>query len=258
MNNQDDLLVRFSLNWAEAIEGTVKSIDGGVLRRPEFFASDVGRAAGLQNSVVLLRPFDAAAIGSLMTELDNFFAFDSATQAGTVYLFSAWPVADLAGYGWEYVEQMPLMLRPPTSAAPSLPSSLQIVNAHSVAELNDFEHVMIAGFPLPELCGLPPGSAFGPDLLQDSRFHFWFGWDNGQPVTGSAIYIAHGLVNLIFLATVPQARDRGFGSAMAWAATLADPQLPAMLIASHDGYSLYTKIGYQHLCDMPLWKRDRP
>lgn len=258
MSRQSRLLAPFSENWAEVVEGTANSIGGRVSRSNNCVATDVGRPAGLQNCVVLLEPLHLAAVASLMTTLESFFAFGTANEAGTVYLFSVWPVPDLAGYGWEYVGPMPLMMRPSAGAAPASPSALQIVPVRSVTDLQHFEHVIIAGFPLPELLELPPGSAFGSALLHDPRYRFWVGFDNGLPVAASAAYIAHGLVDLIFLATLPQARGRGFGSALAWTATLTDPALPAMLMASEDGQSLYTRIGYQHLCEMPLWKRDRP
>lgn len=252
-----DQVVRFSLNWAEAQEGMVRSIGGRVMRQPDLVATDVGRPAGLMNSVVLLNPLNDAGLPALMASLDAFFRFDVAKQAGPVYMFTAWPVPDLTAFGWVCVEQMPLMVRHPGGGAAPMPPGLRISEVRCASELHHFEQVMIKGFPVPDLEGLPAGSVFGPSILEDERFRFWLGWQDEQPVCGAAAYVAHGLVDLTFLASLPQARGHGYGSALAWIATLTEPHLPAMLIASEEGLPLYTRMGYRHLCDMPLWSRER-
>ena len=258
MSDREDLLAPFSLNWAEALESVVRSIGGRVLREPGVVATDAGRPAGLMNSVVLLERIGDTDMPSLMASLETFFAFDTATQAGTVFLFTAWPVPDLTAFGWVCAEQMPLMLRLPGEGASPQPMGLRISEGRSIGDLHDFEQVMIRGFPVPELQDLPAELAFGPSILEDKRFRFWLGRHDERPVTASAAFIAHGLVDLSFLATLPQARGRGFGSALAWSATLADPTLPAMLIASEDGQRMYARMGYQHVGEMPLWIRARP
>ncbi len=257
MSHRIDLLSPFSHNWAEALTGTVHSVGGRALHLPGAVALDVGRPAGLMNSVVLLQPPLADAVASLMAALDVFFAFNATARAGTVFMFTVWPVPDLTPFGWVCVEQMPLMARPPTEDASPAPPGLRISEVRSAQDLHHFEQVMVKGFPVPELEGLPAGSAIGPSILQDERFRFWLGWHDGQPVSASAAYVAHGVVDLIFLATLPQVRGRGFGSALARTATVVEPGLPAMLIASDDGQPVYARLGYQHVCDMPLWIRER-
>ena len=234
------------------------SVGGRVTEGSGFVATDLGRPAGLQNSVVLLTPLQSGNVASLMASLDAFFGFGTAADAGAVYLFSPWPVPDISGYSWEYVEAMPLMMRSPSIAAHAMPTNLQVIEVQTGTDLRHFEQVMIEGFPVPELKGLPAGSAFGPALLRDSNFRFFVGWHDGLPVTASATYVAQGMVHLIFLATIPGKRGNGFGSAVAWEATLANSVLPAMLMASEDGLRVYPKLGYRQLCEMPLWKHERP
>jgi hypothetical protein len=126
VNDHNDLLVPFSLNWADSLQGVVhsNSIGGRVLRRADVVATDVGRPAGLMNSVVLLEPLQEASAPLQMALLDAFFAFDSGTKAGSVFMFTVWPVPDLTAYGWNCVEQMPLMVRIPLGTAPFMATGI--------------------------------------------------------------------------------------------------------------------------------------
>jgi hypothetical protein len=59
------------------------------------------------------------------------------------------------------------------------------------------------------------------------------------------------------VATVPEARRRGYGAAVAWRASLADPALPTLLIASDQGRLVYEQMGYNALFRFTIWKRER-
>ncbi len=57
------------------------------------------------------------------------------------------------------------------------------------------------------------------------------------------------------MATLPGHRRRGIGAALTWAATLADPDLPAVLIASDDGAGVYREMGHLPVTRWTLWCR---
>ena len=57
---------------------------------------------------------------------------------------------------------------------------------------------------------------------------------------------------------MPEARRRGYGAALTWRATLADPTLPALLLATAEGQPVYERMGYMSLFRFALWSRDRP
>jgi predicted GNAT family acetyltransferase len=86
----------------------------------------------------------------------------------------------------------------------------------------------------------------------------WLGWEEDRPVSIAATFIEAGINNVTLVATVPEARRRGYGAALTWRATLADPALPAMLIATDDGHPVYEKIGYMTLFRFTIWSRSRP
>ena len=61
-------------------------------------------------------------------------------------------------------------------------------------------------------------------------------------------------MNLVeIVATLESARGRGIGAAVTWAATLADPSLPALLVASDLGRPVYTRMGYLTLSRATVW-----
>ena len=47
-------------------------------------------------------------------------------------------------------------------------------------------------------------------------------------------------------------------AALTWRATLADPTLPSLLIATEEGRPVYEHMGYTSLFRFTLWSRERP
>ena len=50
-------------------------------------------------------------------------------------------------------------------------------------------------------------------------------------------------------------RGRGAGAVVTWAATLADPNRPAVLLASDDGRPIYARMGYVAVERWTAWLR---
>ena len=123
--------------------------------------------------------------------------------------------------------------------------------------LRAFELVIVRGFPIPELEGQGPGAAFSTDILTDDRERLWVGWEKDRPVSAAATFVAAGINDVTLVATVPEARRRGYGAALTWRATLADPALPLLLLATDEGRPVYEHMGYMSLFRFSLWARDR-
>ena len=70
-------------------------------------------------------------------------------------------------------------------------------------------------------------------------------------------YTGDGVVNVEAVATLPGHRGRGIGAAVTWAATLADPELPAVLLASDDGIGVYRRMGYLSMTRWTMWSGSR-
>ena len=78
-----------------------------------------------------------------------------------------------------------------------------------------------------------------------------------HPVAAASAWAAHGMVNVTLVATLPEARRKGYGEALTWAASRLDPTLPAMLLSSDDGRPVYERMGYLPLHRITLWYRGR-
>ncbi len=78
---------------------------------------------------------------------------------------------------------------------------------------------------------------------------------DGVPVATSGARIGHGVNDVEWVSTRAGHRRRGIGAALTWAATLADPQLPAVLIASDDGQGVYEAMGFTRLLRLTMWHR---
>lgn len=253
----DSLLRRFLINWTAAIEAHGLALGGSSLRRDNVVAVDVGRPSIGGNVATLLAPLFADGVAEVMAVLDGFYRFGTGQRSGAVYLFSPWPTPDLAPYGWTPDDAQPLMLRPAGGALPASPSGLCIAQVRDEVGLRAFESAIVRGFELPEQEAPAPGAAFNPAQLSDDRRRLWVGWEGDRPVCAASSFVAAGVINVDLVATVPEARRRGYGEALTWRASLAAPELPAMLIATEAGRPMYERMGYLPLFHFTLWSRER-
>jgi hypothetical protein len=254
---EDSLLRAFLVNWTLSIEAQGKPFNARTLRRDDLAAVDVGHPSVGGNVATLLAPLVAEDVDEVLAELDNFYCFASREKSGAAYLFSAWPTPDLRPHGWSLVDYQPLMLRPVGGDLLSFPPGLRIEEARNEEGIRAFETVIVDGFPIAELAGQGPGAAFKVEMLEDERQRLWVGWEAGQPVSAASAFVAAGVNNVTLVATLPEARGRGYGAALTWRATLADPTLPAMLLATDDGRPIYERLGYLSLFRFTIWARNR-
>lgn len=254
----DSLLRQFLVNWTLAIEAQGKPFNARTLRRDDLAAVDVGRPSVGANVATLLAPLYSEDVDEVVATLDDFYRFARGEETGAVYLFSPWPSPDLRPHGWTLVDHQPLMLRPAGGALPPSPPGLRIEEVHDERALRGFETAIVDGFPVSELAGYAPGAAFNVGMLADERQRLWVGWEGDQPISAASAFVAAGVNNVTLVATLPEARGRGYGAALTWRATLADPTLPALLLATDEGRPVYERLGYLSLFRFTLWARNRP
>jgi hypothetical protein len=255
---EDSLLRRFLVNWTALIKAHGMPLGGRSLRRHDLTAVDLGRPSFGGNVATLLAPLFEAQVEEVMAALDDFYGFPAGAHSGTAFLFSPWPTPDLRAHAWTLIGHEPLMLRPAGGEAPPPPRGLRVEEVRNEADLRAFELAIIRGFHSPELEAQGSGAVFGAGVPADDRYRLWVGWEEDRPVSAAAAFVAAGINDVTLVATVPQARRHGYGAAVTWSATLADPALPALLLSTDDGRPVYERMGYMSLFRFTVWSRDRP
>jgi len=94
---------------------------------------------------------------------------------------------------------------------------------------------------------------FGPD----APCWLFLGIENGRPVAASRLFCAGGVAGIYHVATLPEARGRGHGTAMTLAAAKAGRDLGYRvggLFATPAGYRLYHRLGFQEVCTMDVYQ----
>lgn len=226
---------------------------------PELGVSwvDTGCNSVFGNPSHWARPLTADQASAVVADLARRYGEG---PGGPYVLFSAFPTPDLRHDGLAPVGHPPLMVRAPIERpSDERPAAgLRIERVSMTQQLLDFERTIVEAFPVDELLPWKPGTFVPPKLLDDGQWHLYVGYDeDGSPVATSAAFVTDHVVNVTWVSCQAASRRRGFGAAMTWAATLADPSKPAMLIASDIGCPVYEKMGYLTLLRFTLWIGER-
>ncbi|WP_214367654.1 GNAT family N-acetyltransferase [Pseudonocardia sp. H11422] len=214
---------------------------------PRWAGGWIGDRGALTNPVVLVQPLTRPE--EILREVDELL------PAHVPYLLiSAWPTPDLSAYGLALLGHPPLMVR---FAGPRPASDEPVVEVREVRDATGLalaERVLVEGYPMPELEPLTTGDLLGPSLLRPAT-RVWLAFVDGDPAAVAAAHLHSGVTLVEYVATLPAARGRGAGAAVTWAAALADPARPAVLIASDDGRPVYERMGYTAVERWTAWLR---
>jgi hypothetical protein len=240
------------------VASTVQMLGGQRRDLPAVLMADSGRPLAFFNCATLMQPLSTETGSATLAEIAEFFAFADPSGLGEVLLVSAWPTGDLRPAGWNLMGHPPLHLLPTGAVPRAAPPDLDVKEVRDMEALHAWERVTIEGYPLDALTGAPPGSVTSERWLQDPRLRLWVGWVGNRPVSASSAWTQHGINNVTLVATVPGDRGHGYGEALTWHAARADPSLPAMLISSDLGRSIYERMGFLPLQRITLWYRTRP
>ena len=243
-----DTLIRQAVHLHASWPTTVAQAIGRPWRWTDGWAGGfVCDRGALSNAIVLLRP--PTDVESLLSEVAELIPTSS-----PYLLLSPWQLPDFAPHGLVLLGYPPLMARFPSHRETPEPDGVEVREVRDPQELAVAERVLVEGYPMPDLEPLSPGDLLGPSILTAAT-RVWLARVDGAPAAVAAAHLHGGVTLVEFVATLPQARGRGAGSAVAWAATLADPSRPAILVASDDGRPVYEAMGFVAIERWTAWLR---
>ena len=216
--------------------------------------TDGGSPALFGNIAVVGRPLDEVGWREAAARMHSFYG---ERPGGPFLLFSAWPTPDLVPLDFGRIGHPPLMVRMPAPLELAPLDGVEIRPVVDAASAEDWERALVDGFPEPALQPVQPGCLLPEQAVAVEGWRHWVGYLNGQPVGTASAWVADHHLHVEFIATAEDARGRGIGRALTATATLAQPDLPAMLVSSDLGRSVYERLGYRSLLRFSLWSGHR-
>ena len=232
------------VSWARALTSAAR---GTFTQGDGWCAGSGGGASALLNLAIVTSP---------PHDWDETVASISAAYPAGVsaILLSPFPSPHLSAHGFGLVGHPPLMFRPTSTVTATPTTPLEVREATTPQQLQDAERVLVEGYPMPDMAGLPPGDFYRPDVV-DGTTRVFVGYDGDAPVATSAAHSAAGVNVVENVAVLASARGKGAGAALTWAATSSRPEQGAVLIASDDGQPVYERLGYLRIVRWTCWLR---
>lgn len=211
---------------------------------------DSGSPAPYGNLAVPRRPLGESEWREAATVMHDFFAQQS---GGPFIVFAAWPTPDLRPFGFGLIGHPPMMARPASPVEiPAIPG-FEIREVHDAPSAQDWEAVLVHGYPVPELQPFRPGCFLRDGALAAAGWTHYLGILDARPVATASAFVDDRHVHVELVSALGDVRGRGIGYAVTAAATATRTDRPAMLIASDLGKPTYDRMGYVSLLRYTLW-----
>jgi GNAT superfamily N-acetyltransferase len=224
---------------------------GRVMDWPDLIATDVGDPYWIMNIASLVRTGVSPRYGDIAERLASFY---TGAPGGGYIVFDHWRSDALSSDDFTVADGGTLMTRPPRNPHLSPPNGLTVGQALGTESLAVFGRIYAAAFGLEDSDEVR-ARRFAAFLAGDDRFRAYLGRVDGRPVCCAGAFISATGVYVDFVSTIADYRGRGYGRALALAATLADATKPALLHAGAMGRRIYESIGYRALADCDMWSR---
>ena len=246
MDSENDTLTRAGVSsLADRVVHHAAALGRPVIDDGRWVAAALADGGFFSNAGVVVRPPDDWSwLASALAQL---------APAGIPKLvISPFVTPDLRNDGLQLLGHPPFMVRPAGGVPPPAVTDLEIREITDAHDLREFERTLIEGYPVHGMEVEKIPILFPPSFLGESS-HVFLGLIDGKPVATAAAHVSAGVNHVEFVATRSEYRGRGFGAAMTWAATIADPTLPAVLVASDPGRAIYEALGYLAVTRWTIW-----
>lgn len=139
-------------------------------------------------------------------------------------------------------------------APPEVPPELEVRRVQDVDQFLTWSRVCSVGFGQRDLRFFD--ALANPQGLTPPQVAYYLGIVNGRAVATSAAYVSDGIAGVYAVCTLPEARGRGYGAALAGAA--AEDGFSrgcgiSSLQATPKGFPVYVRMGYRHAFDYLDW-----
>jgi ribosomal protein S18 acetylase RimI-like enzyme len=210
------------------------------------------------NKAAVVRP--SPPLSRILELATAFFGTDSGGYGIVVEADAGHPVeAELRAAGWTVFEDEPALVMPSIAKAPPLPAGLEVKRVRDTAGRSDLLRVLAAGFGDPTSEGgteLSPEAfdSFAPSIAcaLDPDVAILVGYVDGKPASSAFLYAVGPIAGITGIATTPEYRRRGLGTALTWSALsegAARGCTRATLAALGASFDLYRKMGFIHVCN---------
>jgi GNAT superfamily N-acetyltransferase len=140
--------------------------------------------------------------------------------------------------------------------APSAESALRIERVRDSSQLENWCKVLAAGSSVPQITAGAFGRAFEVVGLDARDWSLYLAYLGREPVAASSMYLGDGVAGIYNVATLPEARGKGAGSAVSYiplrTAFQAGYQI-GILQSSRLGYNVYRRLGFEDICTFNLY-----
>jgi GNAT superfamily N-acetyltransferase len=161
------------------------------------------------------------------------------------------------GNGLRPLTSEPGMILDPIGTSPTRVPGLSIHTVQSRAELDDFATVWCSSFRIPRFVfPLVLPAVLTEDPAHGAQSRLLVGYAGERPVACSSVVVTEAVAGVVSVGTTPDARGKGYGTALTWQAVEEGRHLGAdvaFLGATAMGYSVYLKMGFRRVAEYPSW-----
>jgi len=131
------------------------------------------------------------------------------------------------------------------------PAGLKIIEVKDNKTLKTWAHITSVGFGIPPHAEPAVLEWFKTDLEYKQPIKLYLALLDGKPVATSNYYLGEGVCGIYFVATIPEARNRGVGFAVTQRPLQEARKLGyrvGILQASKMGEPVYRRLGFKEVC----------
>jgi GNAT superfamily N-acetyltransferase len=158
--------------------------------------------------------------------------------------------------GFSHVQLAGMAIELAGMQAPSVEPDLRIERVRDSGQLEAWCRELAAGFSVLQSAADAFGRAFESIGLDSPDWSLYLAYLDGESVATSSMYLGSGVAGIYNVATLPEARGKGAGSAVSYAPLKAAYQAGyqiGILQASRMGYSVYRRLGFEEICTFNLY-----